>query len=261
MNIASDELAHDDPSRLDVDPSDDRTEAATAAVDPGVRLAGTDVFRGLLVIVTALIIGGFVITRGLNVGDGTDTSDPSGPTAATDGALAGDATGDTADEGTLDVDGSGLADGAAGLSGSDAGDSGASEGEPATEGADAADGVAGAEVVPEAVPQPALRPANEVKVLVLNAAQRQGVAGRGTELLVAANYLTGAPKNADVTGAPSAIVYAEGYEAEAVAVAAVFAPGLEGLVQPLDPAAPPIVDTQEANVIVVIGPDGLIPIP
>ena len=39
-----------------------------------------------------------------------------------------------------------------------------------------------------------------------------------------------------------------------------YGPGLETLVQPLDPADPPIDDMQDAAVIVVIGPNGLIPI-
>ena len=113
------------------------------------------------------------------------------------------------------------------------------------------------ETVPAA---PVLRSPAEGKVLVLNGAQTQGIAARGTEALLAANYKTAAPKNA-VDQRPSAVLYTEGYEAEAVAVTAVFGVGLEGLAQPLDAANMPIDDTQESNIIVVIGPDSAIPIP
>jgi hypothetical protein len=106
---------------------------------------------------------------------------------------------------------------------------------------------------------PAVRAPSEVKVLVLNGAQTQGIAGRGTEVLQAASYQTGAPKNAN-SQRPSAVYYIEGYQAEALAVAEAFGPGLETLVQPLDQNDLPIDDLQASHVIVVIGADQLLPI-
>ena len=94
----------------------------------------------------------------------------------------------------------------------------------------------------------------------MNAGGPQGIAGRATELLQAASYTTSAAKNADVNG-PSAIYYVDGFQAEALAVASVFGPGLDDLVQPLDPANPPTADSQESAVIVVVGNDDVIAVP
>jgi hypothetical protein len=270
MNLAAEDLIHDDPSYAD-DEHDEHGEhhvdganvdGATAAIDPGVRLAGTDIFRGLLVIVTALIIGGFVISRGIGNSPDGNGADPSGP-AATETSTDGDATGsvDGADAGVAGESATAdTADGAEGLTVTDGSITDGSSGDGTGVGQSGTADDVEVEVVPEAAPPAELRPPSEVKVLVLNAAQRQGVAGRGTELLASNNYVTGAPKNADQTGSPSVVLYADGYQGEALAVADVFAPGLEAIIQPLDPAAPPIGDTQGANVIVVIGPDGVIPI-
>ena len=255
MRLAAEERIHDEP----------------APVGGGAtRLGGTDIFRGVLVIVTALIIGGFVISRGLDTG--SDAADDDAAVADTD-------TDTDTDTGALGSDQAGEADGegADGQVGSEATastivDDQAPAPDPSAPGtasddaAAPADGAAdgstgGTEVLPQdTTPEaPALRPPAEVKVLVLNAAQTQGIAARGTEALLAQNYLTGTPKNADTSRA-SVILFAESYEPEALEVAAVFGPGLEGLVQPLDPNDLPIADTQQANVIVVIGPDDLIPI-
>ena len=213
-------------------------EEAVRAGNRSARLGGTDIFRGALVIVTAIVIGGFVISRGLDQGEPTDQVSTPETTVVDEGA-GGDLGPDTTlidDEQVMSpADGvESEADGAAGVEAEALPDS----------------------TVPEA---PSLRPPAEVKVLVLNGAQTQGIAARGTEALLAASYQTAAPKNA-ATQRPSAVLFAESYQAEALAVAAVFGTGLEGLVQPLDPADLPIDDTQEANVIVVIGPDNLIPI-
>ncbi|MEM7276174.1 MAG: LytR C-terminal domain-containing protein [Actinomycetota bacterium] len=208
-------------------------DGAEIEPEPGPRLGGTDVFRGALVILTALVIGGFIIGRGL---DATDTDvDEVDPAAAT---IEGEATGDaelTPADG-LETSTTTIAPA------------------PATTATTAV--VESTEVVPTT---PALRPPAEVKVLVLNGAQVQGIAGRATEALQAASYLTGEPKNA-TSQRPSAVYYVEGYEADARAVAEVFGPDLDTLVQPLDPTDVPIDDTQGAHVLVVIGGDDLIPV-
>ncbi|MEM7321766.1 MAG: LytR C-terminal domain-containing protein [Actinomycetota bacterium] len=207
--------------------TDQIDEVPAIAPEPrGPRLGGTDVFRGSLVILTALVIGGFVITRGLDESSAEDTTAEAVADAdAADDAAPAEATTTTAVVTTV----------------------------PETTAPTVAETTA---VAPEG---PAVRAPSEVKVLVLNGAQTQGIAGRGTEVLQAASYQTGAPKNA-TTQRPSAIYYIEGYQAEALAVGETFGPGLETLVQPLDPADIPIDDTQAAHIIVVIGADQLLPI-
>ncbi len=102
------------------------------------------------------------------------------------------------------------------------------------------------------------RPPAEVSVLVLNGTNGiKGVAGRGTTLITDAGYIGAEPKNADVDG-PSVILYVEGYEADARAVAAAFGVDPDAVVQPFDPATSPIADTQGANIIVRVGNDGVI---
>jgi hypothetical protein len=228
MNLATEQKADHEPAPAPV---------------KNAKLGGTDIFRGALVIITALVIGGFVISRGL----GGDSTSPNQATDVPDNTTVVDITGDQA-------------------GGSDESDSAGNGVDPIDDGAVLNPGAevteeATVDTTPETVPAaPVLRSPAEVKVLVLNAAQAQGIAGRGTEALLAASYKTAAPKNAK-DRRPSAVLYTEGYEAEAGAVAAVFGPDLESIVQPVDPADLPIDDTQDANIIVVLGPDNLIPLP
>ncbi|MFT7598880.1 MAG: hypothetical protein ACI8TP_001804 [Acidimicrobiales bacterium] len=107
------------------------------------------------------------------------------------------------------------------------------------------------------------RDPSEVAVLVINSTAGEdgqpleGVAGRGTNVLKTNNYITRDPKNG--TAGPSVVYFAEGFESEALAVAAVLGVAdPASVVQALDPAAPPIADIQEASVIVRIGSDGVI---
>ncbi|MEM9566433.1 MAG: LytR C-terminal domain-containing protein [Actinomycetota bacterium] len=240
----------------------DEREVAPAAT----RLGGTDIFRGAMVIVVALIIGAVLFAQGLGEAPTTASEDEvvpgaDGETAATDPA-AGEATSDPA----TDVGASG--DAATDQAADDGGVAGQATGTPTTApGADAttADPATSDPAAPTSTEAPAdplttVRPPAEVRVLVLNGAGTQGIAARGTELLQAASYLIGAPKNATANG-PSVIYHVDGYQAEALAVAAVFGPGLDTLVRPLDPTVPPVDDTQDAAVIVVIGDDDVIPIP
>ncbi len=102
------------------------------------------------------------------------------------------------------------------------------------------------------------RPPAEVKVLVLNGTNGiQGVAGRGTTVVTDAGYVGAEPKNAEVDG-PSVVLYVEGYEADARAVAAAFGVDPDAVIAPFDAATSPIADTQSANVIVRVGNDGVI---
>lgn len=102
------------------------------------------------------------------------------------------------------------------------------------------------------------RPPAEVKVLVLNGTNGiQGVAGRGTAVVTDAGYIGAEPKNAEVDG-PSVVLYVEGYEADARAVAAAFGVDPDAVIAPFDAATSPIADTQSANIIVRVGNDGVI---
>ncbi len=107
---------------------------------------------------------------------------------------------------------------------------------------------------------PKLRDPSQVAVLVLNAAEgKPGIAGRGTDVLKPLGYLTLKPDNSTVDG-PTAFLFVEGYAAEAAEIAKAYGLDPTTYVKPLDPAAPPVDDTQGAKVIVVIGNDGAIDI-
>ncbi len=97
-----------------------------------------------------------------------------------------------------------------------------------------------------------VRPPNQVKVFVANAAGVQGAAGRAADTLKAAGYVAVAgnsPTRVDTT----TIYYTEGFQGEANAVAAALgAPPTS--VQPM-PTPPPVADIQGAQVLVVLGPD------
>jgi hypothetical protein len=103
----------------------------------------------------------------------------------------------------------------------------------------------------------ALRPPADVLVIVLNGAGTSGIAAAGSTILEDAGYGIVEPENATEFG-PSAIIYDEGYDAEADVVAELFGVASAGIVSALDPAAPPGDELGGANVIVVIGDDGVI---
>lgn len=187
------------------------------------RSAGANVARGLMVIVGAVIVGLLLMNRGL------------GDTQA------------EAEAGGTEVDAS--ADGSG----------------------DGAEAATDTESTTTTTTEPdssttlgAPRDPSEVAVLVLNGTAGddgqplKGVAGRGTDLLKTNNYITKDPKNSPAPG-PSAVYFAEGFEAEALAVAEVMGVAdAATVVMPIDPTAPPIEDLQGANIVVQIGNDGVI---
>ncbi len=96
---------------------------------------------------------------------------------------------------------------------------------------------------------PESRPPAEVLVRVANGARREGVAGAGTEAVVAAGYETLPPKNGP-TSENSIVYYANGYAADAASVAELL--GLEPTAieaMPSDPGVP----IEGANIIVLLG--------
>lgn len=95
------------------------------------------------------------------------------------------------------------------------------------------------------------RTPGEVRVLVANGSGVAGAAGRRTDELAAAGYATLEPANAAPVPTTQ-VLFAEGYEADAAAVATAVG-AAPGAVQPLPD--PPPVDPADANVVVVLGPD------
>ena len=104
---------------------------------------------------------------------------------------------------------------------------------------------------------PVVRPPAQVRVLVLNGSGQSGVAARGATFFTDAGYATAEPANAARPGA-SVVYYAEGYRAEAEAIANALEVDPARLLRPLDPDAPPVPDLDDANVIVVAGNDDAI---
>jgi len=95
------------------------------------------------------------------------------------------------------------------------------------------------------------RPPAEVTVLVANGARVQGAASRLSTEIAKAGFTMAAPANTAPVPT-SAVDFAEGYEADAQAVAALLAPAPP--VAPLpDPA--PVEDLRGAQVVVVQAPD------
>lgn len=186
------------------------------------RSAGANLARGIGVIVIAIAIGLLLMNRGL--GERVEAQAPEETTTTT-----------VAEDDNLVTDGE---------------DDSASTDAAVDDSADEASSTT-------AAPQTA-RPAADVTVLVLNGTNGlKGVAGRGSDIMTTAGYATADPKNADIDGA-SVILYTEGYEADARAIAAAFGVDADAVVQAFDAASSPIADTQSANVIVRIGNDGVI---
>lgn len=218
---------------------------------PPAMLTRTDVFRGGMVILLAVVIGAFLLSQGLDEPDlettaASETAD--GDDTGATGTADDSTTTPEADDAGDGLEGAGTAD----LGGTDQTEAGTASTQVTTVGDDPAS---------PAATEPPLRSPSEVKVLVLNGAGTQGIAARGTEMLKAASYITAAPKNAEFPSrGPSAVYYADGYDREAQLVAQVFSAGLEDIITPLDPANPPVADTQSSVIIVYVGNDDRIPV-
>ncbi len=221
--------------------------------------------RGIVVILTAVAIGGFMVAQGLDrdadvVAAGetvTVGDDVAGTTATDEVALEGPAVdSETVDDTTSASADVGADDGSAPATGADGdGDTEAQTPPAADETAETNEATDTTETTGPA--GPAEEQTVEVKILVLNGAGAKGIAGRGSEILSDAGYEVLAPKNADVLG-PSQVLFLDGAEEEARAVAEVFGTDPDAVVAPLDPASPPIGDTRDATIVVVVGQDGLI---
>ena len=222
-----------------------------------LRSGGTDLFRGVLVALAALAVGALILTSQTNQPEAATTGDDQSSELSADDPTA-----------------TSMAESATGESGAGAGDDSVmtDPATPATTDASATsvagDATAGAAAIADATtaststsvaPEAAVRPPAEVEGLVLNATDRKGIAAQGTELLDLSDYATIPADNA-TSSMGSVIYYMDGYRSEALAVAAVFGDGLDGLVQAYDPASPPAEDIGEAKVIVILGTDDAIPL-
>lgn len=183
------------------------------------RSAGVNAARGIAVIVGAVLLGVFLMVRGVD-----------------DNSVAASETTSTTD----------LADDAAGSAESEA---------PA----DAVTTLPQEEVAATDDTLGAQRNPAEVTTLALNGTEpaQPGLAGSTRDRLSAAGYGVAAPKNADTPG-PSVILFVEGFESDARAIAELFGVDPAAVVKPFDAATSPIADTQSANVIVMAGSDGVI---
>ena len=115
--------------------------------------------------------------------------------------------------------------------------------------------VSNAGSLPTATTVPAdVRPANEVKVVVANAARVDGAAGRATEQLRALGYTTLPASNADEAADTSTLYYAEGYEPEALVMAneiGLDAANVAPMPDPIPISEPPA----DANLVLLLGRD------
>lgn len=257
-------------------------------VDRRARYGGTDLFRGVLVLVIAAAVGILLVgqtpssPRFLADGDeeevaGAEVDDAlDGPSVdfteeseETDGAMA-DSTDDTA----LGADSAGTdpATGSAAMVDEDETAEAESTDIFPDDDADSDDTVADdttATTVADTdtdTSEPdddtaGRRPA-EITVIVLNHTDRKGIAGAETDKLTDAGYDALPAANA-ATASGSGIYFNTGYEMEAEVMASTLGLTTAGLVKPMtDSGAPTVasdVDLSSANIIVVLGRDGFLP--
>ena len=184
------------------------------------RSAGVNAARGIAVIVGAVLLGFFLMVRGVD----------DNATAASETVETPDA---TTDETAEEVDDTVVEDVVTTL--------------PPEE------------VTPTEDTLGAQRNPSEVTTLAVNGTDpvQSGVAGRTSDRLTAAGYVEAPPANADTPG-PSVVLFFEGFESDARAIAQLFGVDPGAVVRPFDPATSPVADTRGANVIVMAGTDGVI---
>lgn len=272
-------------------------QAADEEHERRARYGGTDLFRGVLVLVIAAAVGVLLVgqtpssPRFLVDGDeeAADVADDlEAPTADASDTLDEESIDFSADEDSGLGAGSAMVDEADAMTGTEEADAdsadilpdaadddsddspGASVNPVGTEDTDTetdadsgtdtdTDGSTGGD---DAMDDSAGRQPAEVTTIVLNHTTRKGIAGAETDKLDAAGYVTLPAANA-ATSSGSGVFYAEGYETEAEALATTLGLTTTGLVRPLsDPTAPTVasdVDLSSANIVIVLGKDGFIP--
>jgi hypothetical protein len=99
----------------------------------------------------------------------------------------------------------------------------------------------------------AARPPAQVKTLVANGTRTSGAGGKVSDTLRKAGYNVLAPTNTTAPASSSAILFLPGFASEAGAVATAL--GLAPTTVMPVPTPAPVVNSQAANVVVVVGPD------
>lgn len=187
--------------------------------------AGGAAVRGAVVIGIALVIGFLLLQQGVGDDDLLVQSEAAS-TASETGTTGGD----------------------------DGDDTGAETGGADTGETTATTAVSNAGSLPTATTLPTARPANEVKVVVANAARVDGAAGRATEQLRALGFTTLPASNAEEASDTSTLLYAEGYEAEALVMANEI--GLDPAnVAPMPDPVPISDPPADANLVLLLGRD------
>ena len=217
------------------------------AADDGslARSTGGAAVRGAALIAVAIVIGLLLLTFALNDGD---TEVAVTETEQTDDDNA---------EGSEDDDGDGAA-----VDGADASDDDADTTEAEAEPDTGAEAETISEETIDGAPQDL--PASEVNVLVANGVGTAGIAGSTSDVLIADGYIGVAADAPDTV--ESVILYKEGFDAHALEIAAVLGAPPD-VVQPVaaDGALPIDQDAisdgrgETANVIVILGSDGIVP--
>lgn len=147
--------------------------------------------------------------------------------------------------------GKGFDDGTGQVVAADSAESGESEAEPEATPAD--DVAATPDTDDPPLTQPARNPA-DVRVLVANASQVNGAAGLATDKLIARNYATLTPTNANESLTATVIYYEETYEADAQLVASILS-ARPDQIEPMPATDPGGVDRRGANILVMLGAD------
>lgn len=187
--------------------------------------AGGAAVRGAVVIGIALVIGFLLLQQG--VGD-------------EDLLVQSEAASNASESGTT--------------GGDDEGDTGTETGEADTDDTTVTTDPSNAGSIPVATTLPPARPANEVKVVVANAARVDGAAGRATEQLRALGYTTLPASNGEEAADTSSLLYAEGYQAEALVMAneiGLDAANVVPMPDPIPISEPPA----DANIVLLLGRD------
>ena len=261
-------------------------QRSSASPSPG-RSTGGALVRGLLLVAVAVLLGVVLLsatdepvpaadgveevtTGDLDVGrrqraDDVAIGDPAGDGDATSTTIEPDGTTDSTAEGVA----TGQDDtGSDGTGSDDTDQGGAAEGSGDTDQGGDADGSRNAEVSGDAdrdaeaddssdegsTGGSAPRRAGQVTVLVANGSGVSGRAAELTEQVGTAGYRTAAPSNVNGgdTVPASTVYYAEGFEADAAALAATLSPPPQVTELP-EPS--PVSDLRGAQILLVLGPD------
>ncbi len=206
----------------------------------------TSASRGAILVVAGIIVGAFVLGRGLDSGGGSFTVVEVGAVTVDETADGTQTTATGAVIEEIDTDGDGEPDTTA----IDTDGDGAAD----TEAIDTdADGVVDTPIDTAPPLTPQARPPAEVRVLVANGTSINGAAGVATDKLIARNYATLTPTNAETVDV-TVIYYEADYEADAVLVAQ-YLSARPDQVAPLPATDPGGVDRRGANILVILGAD------